>query len=108
MYKVLVNSVLYVCNVGWKLTYARCGGKFKFVCIKRVGSQNVTAAVASALFAEIQFQGFLVASQIYAKHRHDCLMAFMTRKRSALYRKLKIAIQRQLMRRKRGCWFKPG
>ena len=32
----------------------------------------------------------------------------MTRKRSALYRKLKIARQRRLMRRNRGCWFKPG
>ena len=84
------------------------GNSKLFTSSKRV-VKMLLPAIAGTLFAAIfQFQGFLVACQIYLKHRNDCLMAFMTRKRSALYRKLKIARQRRLMRRNRGCWFKPG
>ena len=55
-----------------------------------------------------QMHGVILAWKIYVKHRNDAIMAFLLRRRSGFYRKLKHARRRRLFSKKRRFWVQPG
>ena len=65
---------------------------------------TIAAALGGIVSLIFQMHMVVLTWKIHVKYRNDAIMAFLTRRRSVIYRKLKYVRQRRLLRKKRRFW----
>ena len=68
----------------------------------------IAAALSGIVSLIFQMHMVILTWKIHVKHRNGAYMAFLTRKRSVFYRKLRYERRRRLLRKKRRFWVQAG